>query len=237
MTSPQAFTPIGTLETCYPEKFGIPRQAGLVKGAWAKMVLPNDTEHREAIVGLDTFSHIWLIALFHENINRKWKPRVRPPRLGGNRSVGVFASRSPFRPNPIALSVVEYRGMKQQGEQLQLEFGPTDLLSGTPIIDIKPYIPEIDAVPHANQGWLPNWPTLTVQWKEEALHQLKSEFAHLTHLKELIDTSLCQDPRPAYQRGKENDKTFGVNLDGANVRFKVTQNTVTVLELKKVMLD
>lgn len=233
MKSPQAFTPIGVLETCYPEKFGIPRQAGLVKGAWAKLVLPNDTTHREAIVGLETFSHIWLIALFHKNVNKTWKPRVRPPRLGGNRSMGVFASRSPFRPNPIALSVVEYRGVKQRDDELHLEFGPTDLLSGTPIVDIKPYIPEIDAVPHASQGWLPDWPTLAVKWEAKALHQLESDFTQLAHLKALIESSLCQDPRPAYHRNKNNDRTFGVNLDGANVRFKVIDETVTVLEVKK----
>ena len=233
MTTPQSLTPIGKLATCYPEKFGIPRQAGLVKGAWAKLTLPNDTRHREAVVGLESFSHLWLIALFHKNINREWKPRVRPPRLGGNRSVGVFASRSPFRPNPIGLSVGEYRGMEVIGDQLELHFGATDLLDGTPIIDIKPYIAEVDAVPHANQGWLSEWPKLKVKWERTALKQLETTFAHLTHLKELIETSLCQDPRPAYHRGKKNNKTYGVNLDGANVHFKVENQTVTVLELEK----
>ena len=146
--------PIGTIESCFKEKFGIPRQPGLAPAAQATLVLHPPYSNPGAMAGLEAFSHIWLIYIFHAIEKGKWKPTVRPPRLGGNKRTGVFATRSNFRPNPLGISAVKLEKIVPDGETIRLELSGVDLLDGTPVLDIKPYIPFADAHPDATSGWL-----------------------------------------------------------------------------------
>lgn len=151
------FEPIGVAHTCFKEKFGIPRQPGLVASARAVIKLRNEASLRGALSGLEGFSHLWLVFVFHENglaAGRTWKPSIRPPRLGGARKVGVLASRSPHRPNPIGLSVVRLDKVIAAAKGgPELHVSGVDLLDGTPILDVKPYLPYADSVPAARAGW------------------------------------------------------------------------------------
>ena len=156
------FRPLGLVRSCYTGKFGIPRQPGLVTAAEARLELFAEFAREEAFAGLEGFSHLWLLFVFHDAIAEGWRPTVRPPRLGGRRKVGVFASRSPHRPNPIGLSAVEFRGFvrgfdREGGGQggLALRLGGVDLLDGTPVLDIKPYVPYADCLPLASSGFVP----------------------------------------------------------------------------------
>lgn len=156
------FRPLGLVRSCYTGKFGIPRQPGLVTAAEARLELFAEFAREEAFAGLEGFSHLWLLFVFHDAITEGWRPTVRPPRLGGRRKVGVFASRSPHRPNPIGLSAVEFRGFvrgfdRESGGQdgLALRLGGVDLLDGTPVLDIKPYVPYADCLPLASSGFVP----------------------------------------------------------------------------------
>lgn len=226
--------PLGRLKTCFGEKFGAPRQPGLVPSAWGRLRLPLNEEHREAIHGLDTFSHLWLIFVFDGVCGRPWSPRVRPPRLGGDRSVGVFASRSPFRPNPLGLSAVKYEGSREEGRELVLEFSGVDLVSGTPILDIKPYVPYTDAIEAAEAGWSAEpWPELKVEFSEEALLDSRSVHDEGQHAqwRLLVEEVLSADPRPAYQR-QEQGRVYGMSLSGANLRYEVREGCCWVLSWK-----
>lgn len=156
------FRPIGLVRSCYTGKFGIPRQPGLVTAAEARLELFAEFAREEAFAGLEGFSHLWLLFVFHDAIAEGWRPTVRPPRLGGRRKVGVFASRSPHRPNPIGLSAVEFRGFVRGFDRegggrcgLALRLGGVDLLDGTPVLDIKPYVPYADCLPQASSGFVP----------------------------------------------------------------------------------
>ena len=162
MDNSYPFRPIGLVRSCYTGKFGIPRQPGLVTAAEARLELFAEFAREEAFAGLEGFSHLWLLFVFHDAITEGWRPTVRPPRLGGRRKVGVFASRSPHRPNPIGLSAVEFRGFfrgfdREGGGQggLALRLGGVDLLDGTPVLDIKPYVPYADCLPLASSGFVP----------------------------------------------------------------------------------
>ena len=152
------FRPLGLVRSCYTGKFGIPRQPGLVTAAEARLELFAEFAREEAFAGLEGFSHLWLLFVFHDAIAEGWRPTVRPPRLGGRRKVGVFASRSPHRPNPIGLSAVEFRGFDREGSGqrgLALRLGGVDLLDGTPVLDIKPYVPYADCLLQASSGFVP----------------------------------------------------------------------------------
>ncbi len=141
--------PIGIIETPYKEKFAVPRQPRLVPAAKARVKLLGEANSPEAVRGLEQFSHVWLLFLFDQNLEAGWKPTVRPPRLGGNERIGVFASRSTFRPNGIGMSAVEMKSITKKGDQIYIDLGSVDLVDGTPIVDIKPYIPYSDAIPEA----------------------------------------------------------------------------------------
>ena len=215
---------IGHVHTCYGEKFGVPRQPGLVKEAWGELVFEPEFQKPEALRALEGFSHLWLVFLFHQSIRTKWKPTVRPPRLGGNERIGVFASRSPFRPNPIGLSAVML-------EQVDLEHssGPVlrlsgvDLVDGTPILDIKPYIPYADAITDAVGGYVNGAPSvLEVEWKEGVVGDIDSSE------KALIEATLSADPRPAYQYQDEG-REYGCLISGYNVRWRVADERVLVI--------
>ncbi len=227
-----SLNPIATIESPYKEKFAVPRQPGLVPAATSRVKLLGDANCAEAIRGIEQFSHIWLLFLFDQNLAAGWKPTVRPPRLGGNERVGVFASRSTFRPNGIGMSAVELLGVTKQHDQYYLDLGSVDLVNGTPIIDIKPYIPYSDSIENAWGGYAQETPELAqVEFSSQALAKLH----HLTdgqHIKLVIEQVLAQDPRPAYKKSQSDSKEYAVNLFDFNVKFKVNVRIVTVTAIE-----
>jgi len=191
------FSTIGHIKTCFPEKFGIPRQPSLAPAAKGTLILEPPFNDPACVEGLDQCSHIWLSFIFHENIEQGWKPKVRPPRLGGNQKMGVFATRSPFRPNPIGLSVVELESIELIDNKVCLHIAGVDLVDGTPIIDIKPYVPYTDSVITATNTFAESTPELSrVLFLPEADNFLQT--LSDKNLKPLIMQVLQQNPQPAY---------------------------------------
>ncbi|MDA3969987.1 MAG: tRNA (N6-threonylcarbamoyladenosine(37)-N6)-methyltransferase TrmO [Desulfobulbaceae bacterium] len=221
--------PIGIIRSCFPEKFGIPRQPGLVPDATGTIEL-YDWIASDSLEGLEQFSHLWVFFQFHKAVARGWKPRVRPPRLGGNKKVGVFASRSPQRPNFLGHSVVAIQGVDQARGLIHI--GGIDLLDGTPVIDIKPYIPYTDSLLHAAEGYAPkpvhHFDILFTPESEQACTKYQSQ--HDVNLQQLIRQILQQDPRPAYHK---DDRTYGMRLWDLNIRFTYTSSTITVEHIHK----
>lgn len=208
--------PIGYIESDYPDKFGVPRQPGLAPAARARLVLHDDYANPLAVRGLDSFSHLWLTFLFHHSPKR-WAPLVRPPRLGGNAKVGVFASRSTHRPNRLGLSLVEL-GYITTHSGVSLELHGCDLVSGTPVLDIKPYLPWAESRPEARAGFAPEPPPrFPVSFSPEA-QAILAQRPDGASLHELIDQVLAQDPRPAYHHGEE--RVYGLRLRDVDVRFR-----------------
>lgn len=220
--------PIGKIESPYKEKFSVPRQPRLVPSATAKLRLIGNASSREAVRGIEQFSHIWLLFLFDQNISAGWKPTVRPPRLGGNQRIGAFASRSTFRPNAIGMSAVELKGVDFEGNDTFLSLGSTDLVDGTPIVDIKPYLPYSDSIPDALGGYADTPPqTYPVTFTDHALCYLnKQSEAQMKY--QVIEQVLAQDPRPAYKKSKIDPKEYAVNLFDLNIKFVVEPTSVTV---------
>ncbi|WP_417884261.1 tRNA (N6-threonylcarbamoyladenosine(37)-N6)-methyltransferase TrmO [Vibrio rumoiensis] len=222
---PFSIEPIGRIHSPYKEKFSVPRQPRLAPSAKARIELFGEANSPEAVRGLEQFSHVWLLFLFDQNLEAGWKPTVRPPRLGGNERVGVFASRSTFRPNGIGISAVEVKGITQQGNQTWIELGSVDLVDNTPIIDIKPYIPYSDAIPDAIGGFAESEPNvLPVVFSTSAQLTLKSH-SQGQHIQSVIEQVLAQDPRPAYKKNKADDKEYATHLFDLNVKFKVESDT------------
>lgn len=222
--------PTGIIHSCFKEKFGIPRQPGLVPAATATLELlpPYNTE--EALRGIEDFSHLWILFVFHESVCEPFRPTVRPPRLGGNRRIGVFASRSNFRPNPIGLSVVELKAV--QGTTLDLAGG--DFLDGTPVLDIKPYIPYADSIPNAHGAFADTAPAPvnTVTFSPEADTAVQSlENDRRPALRQLITDILSYNPRPAYQ-ADDPDRLFGTRLFDLDVKWRHAGNQVTVVSVQ-----
>ena len=219
---------IARIRTDFPEKFGIPRQSGLVDSLKAHIVFEPEFRNPDAVRGLEGFSHLWLIWGFSPAKRESWSPTVRPPRLGGNRRLGVFATRSPFRPNPIALSSVKLAGIEQTPN-----LGPVlhilgaDLMDGTPILDIKPYIPYADAHPEALGGFaaVPAGETLEVLIPPDMLEKIPPE------RREALRGVLAQDPRPHYQDDPE--RIYGFGFAGMEVRFSVEGSRLTVREISE----
>ena len=214
--------PIGIIHSCFKEKFGIPRQPGLIRSATASIELLPPFNVIEALRGITDFSHLWILFVFHESICTEFQPTVRPPRLGGNTRVGVFATRSPFRPNPIGLSVVELKGVR--GTVLDLAGG--DFLDGTPVIDIKPYIPYADSLPQAQGAFAaqPPAPVYTVTFSPDAeavFQKLEIKQQHL------IRDVLSYNPRPAYQTA-DPSRMFGTRLFDHEIKWKLDGGIVTV---------
>lgn len=219
------FREIGWVETCYDEKFGVPRQSGVVGSAWGKITFHNDFHCADFIRGLDGFSHLWLVFVFHESADSV-KATVRPPRLGGNEKVGVFASRSPFRPNPIGLSLVKLERIeKTVRDGCIIHVSGVDLVSGTPLLDIKPYIPYCDSVAisadaekgakgeKVQSGYVSGAPEkLPVEWTE-GIEVSESN-------KQLITETVSVDPRPAYH---DDEREYGCLVAGVNVRWQVVR--------------
>lgn len=230
--------PIGILESCYPDKFGTPRQPRLVKEAWARLRIDRKFQPEQALQGLEGFSHIWLIFLFHQNSNARFHAKVHPPRMGGE-SIGVFASRSPHRPNPIGLSLVEL----ERVEKDSLILKGVDLINGTPILDIKPYLPEIESVPEARAGWTSGVEArnIQVEWtaEQEQILSLWSQRISQPALKDILTKTLCLDPRPLVYKGFEGSSEgpyrtdHAVRLFDGDIHFQfVTPELIRILNIK-----
>ena len=217
---------IAHIRSDFPTKFGIPRQSGLVNELRSTVVFEPEFRNADALRGLEGFSHLWLVWVFDQAIRETWSPTVRPPRLGGNQRMGVFATRSPFRPNPIALSSVKLAGIEQTAEfGTVLKIRGADLMDGTPILDIKPYIPYADSHPDAVGGFAsaPTGETLDVQIPDDLLAQIPE------NRREALRGVLAQDPRPHYQ--DDPDRIYGFGFAGLEVKFSVDGNQLTVREI------
>lgn len=218
---------IATIRSDFPTKFGIPRQSGLVEELRATVVFEPEYRNPDALRGLEDFSHLWLIWQFSEAVRDKWSPTVRPPRLGGNTRMGVFATRSPFRPNPIGLSCVRLEGIRREPELGHvLEVSGADLMDGTPILDIKPYVPYADSHPRAAGGFAgpDGGPILEVRVPEELLSRVPLD------KREALLGVLSHDPRPPYQQ--DPDRVYGLDFAGLNIRFSVQGQVLTVRALQ-----
>lgn len=230
------FSPIGVIRSCYKEKFGIPRQPGIVSEAPSTLELLPPYDRSEALAELEGFSHIWVIFVFHEALREQWRPTVRPPRLGGNRRIGVFASRAPYRPNPIGLSVVALEKIDCTGDRCVLHLGGADLLDGTPVLDIKPYLPYVDAINDAVGGYAGSAPAslISVSFSKKAEEQCEARsLSDLPGLRKLIEQIISQDPRPAYVQGDEHkpEQVYGMRLYDFDLRWQIRGNQAEVLEL------
>lgn len=220
---------IAKIKTDMPDKFGIPRQSGIVNGLTGKIIFEPEYRVREAVLGIEEFSHLWLLWEFSENKRDGWSPTVRPPRLGGEKRKGVFATRSPFRPNPIGLSCV-----KLEGVEYTRDLGPViyvsgvDLMNGTPIYDIKPYITYTDSRPNAVQGFAEDFVdyALKVNFQQDLLDMIPAE------KQAGIIGILKHDPRPAYQDSP--DRVYGVKYLDFDIHFKVDKNILTVIDVEKI---
>lgn len=220
---------IANIHSDFPTKFGIPRQSGLVEELTAKIVFTPDYRVPEAVRGLEDFSHIWLIWQFSKAVRENWSPTVRPPRLGGNTRMGVFATRSPFRPNAIGLSCVRLLKVEPNTpEGPVLTVAGADLMDGTPILDIKPYIPYADCQMEATGGFTDTAGDflLKVEFPPELLEMVPED-----RRKALIGV-LRHDPRPSYQRNAE--RVYGMEFAGWNIRFRVAEDTLLVVDCEKV---
>ena len=218
---------IARMKSDFATKFGIPRQAGLVDTLRSTIVFEPEYRNDEALRGIEDYSHLWIIWQFSEAVRKDWSPTVRPPRLGGNTRMGVFATRSPFRPNNLGLSCGKLLGVEHTKEYgTVLHVGGADLMDGTPIFDIKPYIPYADAHPEAVGGFTDSADQflLEVNFPADLLQRLPTDKQQAA-----IDV-LSHDPRPSYQR--DPDRIYGLNFGGFDIRFKVENNNLTVTEVQ-----
>ena len=220
--------PIAHIRSDFSSKFGVPRQAGLVEELRAAIVFEPPYRVPEALRGIEGFSHLWLIWEFSKNKRQNWSPTVRPPRLGGNQRMGVFATRSPFRPNPIGLSCVKLEGVELSGpDGPVLVVSGADLVDGTPIFDIKPYIPYADCRPEAVGGFAGAAPegALTVDIPPDLMERIPED------RRAALAGVLAQDPRPHYQ--DDPQRVYGFGFAGLEVRFRVAGGVLTVVDIVK----
>jgi len=220
-----SFPAIGIIHSCFKEKFGIPRQPGLAPLATAQLELLPPYNERDALDGLEGCSHIWIQFVFHANKREEWKPKVKPPRLGGNKSLGVFATRSPTRPAPIGLSVVKLESIVEIDGKLLLNLSGIDLLDGTPVLDIKPYVPYVDLVPEATNHFASAAPSLVAVEFSNDCADFCGEYRqkHQIELESLIRQILQQDPRPQYQQ-PEPERIYGMKLLDLDVQWRYLMN-------------
>ena len=220
--------PIARIQSDFSEKFGIPRQSGLVEALRARVVFAPEYRVREAFRGLEGFSHIWLVWGFSQNVGAGWSPTVRPPRLGGNVRMGVFATRSPFRPNPIGLSCVELLAIDYDApDGPALVVGGADLLDGTPIFDVKPYVPHAHGRPQAGGGFADSHreDRLAVDFPPQLEALVPPD------KREALRGVLAGDPRPSYQRDPQ--RLYGLGFAGLQVRFTVEDGVLHVRQVEK----
>ena len=219
---------IARMRSDFPTKFGIPRQSGLVDELRSTIVFEPEFRNADALRGIEGYSHLWLIWQFSEAVRTEWSPTVRPPRLGGNTRMGVFATRSPFRPNSLGLSSVRLLGVEQtENDGTVIHVAGADLMDGTPIFDIKPYIPYGDCHPDATGGFTDTAGEflLNVNFPDALLQQLPED------KRSAAIGVLSHDPRPSYQR--KPDRIYGLTFAGFDIRFKVTDDHLTVTEVTK----
>ena len=218
---------IARMHSDFATKFGIPRQSGLVEELRSTIVFEPEYRNNDALRGIEDFSHLWIIWQFSESVRQGWSPTVRPPRLGGNTRMGVFATRSPFRPNNLGLSCVRLLDVEHTEKYgTVLHVGGADLMDGTPIFDIKPYIPYSDCKPDASGGFTDQAADflLTVDFPEELLGKLPEQ------KREAAIGVLSHDPRPSYQKNEE--RVYGLTFAGFNIRFMVRDKLLTVLAVE-----
>ena len=219
---------IARIRSDFPTKFGIPRQSGLVEGLKSTIVFEKEYRDKNALRGIEQFTHLWLVWQFSEAVRDGWSPTVRPPRLGGNQRVGVFATRSPFRPNPIGLTSVKLEAVREDAELgTVLEVFCADLMDGTPILDIKPYIPFTDCHTDASDGYTAQTIThcLDVDFPAELLEKVPED------KRMPLAGVLRQDPRPSYQ--EDPDRLYGLRFSDMEVKFRVKGNLLTVVSVEK----
>lgn len=225
---------LGIVHSCYKQKFGIPRQPGLVKEAEASIEILPPYDRDEAFRGLEAVSHIWVLFVFHQSLREQWCPTVRPPRLGGNQRLGVFATRSNFRPNPIGLSLVRLQAIERRAGRLYIDIRGGDLLEATPVLDIKPYIPYADSAQGATTGIADSPPdTLPVEFDAAALRQITQLDHEPVKLQALIEAMLSFDPRPAYQ-ASEQGRSYGCQVHDVNVSWSVRDGMIHVHAIEKI---
>ena len=221
-----SITPIATMKSDFKSKFGIPRQSGLVESLHSTIIFEPEYRNADALRGIEEFSHLWIIWHFSQNVRNEWSPTVRPPRLGGNQRLGVFATRSPFRPNNLGLSCVQLLGVEHTTEYgTILHIGGADLMDGTPIFDIKPYVPYSDCKPDASGGFTSNITreTLSVNFPSNLLESIpQSKHAAIIGV-------LAQDPRPSYQ--SDPNRIYGLPFDNFDIRFQVKDKVLHVIEV------
>ena len=224
------FKVVARIRSDFHDKFGIPRQSGLLKNLRSTIVFEPEYRNVDALRGLEGFSHLWLLWIFSENVRDSWKPTVRPPRLGGNTRLGVFATRSSFRPNPLAMSCVKIERIDLDGEVAPtITVSGADLMDGTPIVDIKPYLPYTDSVPDALGGFAEavRFNKLVVDFSDEAQVALDAHFPE--EKKAALVELLSEDPRPAYQRSA--DRIYGIRFAGFEIKFQVQGDHLTVVAI------
>jgi tRNA-Thr(GGU) m(6)t(6)A37 methyltransferase TsaA len=236
--SQYSFRPIAVVKSCYKAKFGIPRQPGLIPEGRGSIRLLPPCNQPNTVRGLENFSHIWVLFVFHESMRESWKATVRPPRLGGDTRVGVFASRSPFRPCPIGLSVLKLEKVLIGGHgKISLEVSGLDLLDGTPVLDIKPYLPYTDTIPDAVGGFAPDAPdrqAIELQLSPKAQEQFDTlSRVGRQDLVKLAQKVIAADPRPAYQRIPERE--YSVFLEEFEILWKIGKQPglAEILEIRK----
>ena len=227
--------PIGFLRTCFGSKFAVPRQPGLCPSAWGVLEFTTKFRSKEAVRGLEDFSHLWLVFGFHKTVEEGWRPTVRPPRLGGNERVGVFASRSTYRPNGLGLSLVKLEGIdwESDGEMSPplLRLGGIDLVDGTPVYDVKPYLPYAEALPEASSGYAGGTiPRVEVKVEDSA----SADFKTLSERSQrVVFEALELDPRPG--GGRDSDgKEFGALLCDRNIRFRFRDGICWITSISQV---
>lgn len=218
---------IARIRTDFPEKFGIPRQSGLVKALMGKIVFEPEYRNSESLRGLEEFSHLWLIWEFSEMKSEGWSPTVRPPRLGGNKRVGVFATRSPNRPNPIGLSSVKLEKIEDTKDGVVLIVSGADMVDGTPIYDIKPYLPYVDCHPEATDGFAGEVKdySLKVEFPEDLQNRISAAKSRI------LAEILAGDPRPSYQN--DSERVYGMKFSGMEVKFRVENGVLYVCDITK----
>ncbi len=227
MDSTYTMKVIARIRSDFPEKFGIPRQSGLVEELKADIIFEPEYRSVDALRGLEGYSHIWLIWGFSQAVREDWSPTVRPPRLGGNQRMGVFATRSPFRPNPLGLSCVKLDGIEAADESgTILHISGADLMDGTPIFDIKPYLPYVDSHPDALGGFgsARKDYQLEVECPPQCLEQIPEQY------RDSLMAVLAQDPRPSYQEDPE--RIYGMKYAGMNVKFYVEKGTLHICKIE-----